>query len=140
MSPNGVEMAVFFFRKNCKNCPTAGRFTSRPPHMSSCSKYEKRSKYHTNGIEMQLVSEKNCKNCPAVGGFATTPPYMSKTFKMSSKWLFLFYFFLKKLKNCPVAGGFATRPPSGSMFSHTQSSQPTTFKAVITEFLNKQML
>ena len=31
-------------------------------------------------------------------------------------------------------------PHSDNLFFHTQSSQPTTFKIVITGFLNKQML
>ena len=46
----------------------------------------------------------------------------------------------KNWKNCPAAAGLLPRPHYGNLFSRTQSSQPTTFKIVITGFLNKQKL
>ena len=54
----------------------------------------------------------------------------SKYIQMALKRLF--FSEKKNCKNCPG-------PRSGNLFSRTQSSQPTTFKIVITEFLNKQI-
>ena len=49
------------------------------------------------------------------------------------------FFRKKNCDNCPGAGGITPGRRSSNLFSRTQSSEPTTFKIVITEFLKKQM-
>ena len=78
MSPNGVNMAVFFL-KNCKNCLAAGDFASRPPYMLSCSKCQKRSKCHPNGVKMDvffLKKKKKMQELPSVWGLRLQTPIM----------------------------------------------------------------
>ena len=54
---------------------------------------------------------------------------------MELKWLF----FPKKLQELPSSWELGSQTHSDSLFSRTQSSQPTTLKIDITMFLNKQL-
>ena len=56
---------------------------------------------------------------------------------MALKWLF---FSEKIAKITQLRGALPPGPHSGNLFSHTQSSQPTTFRIVIIGFLNKQIM
>ena len=52
----------------------------------------------------------------------------------------LFFFEKKIARIAQRLGASPPGPHSGNLFSHTQSSQPTTFIIIIREILNKKML
>ena len=116
--------------------------------MSSCSKYQKGSKFHPNSVKraVYFFPKKKKKIARIAQQLEASPPghhtchhvqnvkNVQNVIQMALKCLF----FSEKIEELP--NGWELRLHSGSFFSSTQSSQPTTFKIVITGFLNKQML
>ena len=64
--------------------------------------------------------------------FSNCSENVQNVIQIALKWLFF-------QKNCKIRlDTFAPSPHSGNLFFHTQASQPTTFKIIITGFLNKK--
>ena len=129
-----MALKWLFFKKNCKNCPAAMGFSPMLPHMSSCLKC------HPNGIKMLLFffQKKNCWNCQVRSSYMSFCSRYQKCSKRHPNGAKIAVLSQKKLQELP--SGWGLHPHHGNLFSRTQSSQLTTFKIIITGFLNKQML
>ena len=145
MSSKGVKMAVFFPKKIRR---IAQRLEASPPGPHTCHHVQNIKKVQ-NVIQIALkwlfifFRKKIAKIAQQLE--ASPPGYhtchhvqnvknVQNIIQIALKCLF----FSEKIEELP--SGWELRLYSGSFFSRTQSSQPSTLKIVITGFLNKQML